>query len=106
MTARNLRILLMNYEFPPLGGGGATASAQIARHLVRRGSKVVVLSAHFRGLPRREEKDGYRIHRVRAMRRNVDRCSMPEMGAFIAGAAIPALRLAMQFKPDIMHVFF
>ena len=25
-----MRILLLNYEFPPLGGGAATASAQIA----------------------------------------------------------------------------
>ncbi len=106
MAANNLRILLLNYEFPPLGGGAATASAQIARQMARRGAKVVVLTSHFRGLPKREEKDGYRIYRVAAMRRNLDRCSLPEMGGFIAGAALPALRLASQFKPNLMHVFF
>ncbi|MBF6612636.1 MAG: glycosyltransferase family 4 protein [Chloroflexi bacterium] len=103
---RKIRILLLNYEFPPLGGGAATASAEIARHLVRRGVEVAVLTSHFKGLPRKEERDGYTIYRVPAMRRNIDRCSVPEMAAYIAGAALPALRLASSFKPDLMHVFF
>ena len=47
-----MRILLLNYEFPPLGGGAATASAQIARHLAGRGVEVAVLTSHFRGLER------------------------------------------------------
>lgn len=101
-----MRILLLNYEFPPLGGGAATASAEIAKHLARRGVEVAVLTSHFKGLPRKEERDGYTIYRVPAMRRKMDRCSVPQMGAYIAGAALPALRLASSFKPDLMHVFF
>ena len=101
-----MRILLLNYEFPPVGGGAATASAQIARHLARRGVQVVVLTSHFRGLPRREPRDGYLVYRVPAGRRHIDRCSVPEMGAYILGAAGPALRLARAFRPDLMHVFF
>jgi len=101
-----MRILLLNYEFPPVGGGAATASAQIARHLARRGVQVVVLTSHFRGLPRREPRDGYLVYRVPAGRRHIDRCSVPEMGAYMLGAAGPALRLARAFRPDLMHVFF
>ena len=101
-----MRILLLNYEFPPVGGGAATASAQIARHLARRGVQVVVLTSHFRGLPRREPRDGYLVYRVPAGRRHIDRCSVPEMGAYMLGAAGPALRLARVFRPDLMHVFF
>ena len=54
-----MRVLLLNYEFPPLGGGGATASAQIARHLAQRGVQVVVLTSRCSGLPRWEARDGY-----------------------------------------------
>ena len=101
-----MRILLLNYEFPPLGGGAATASAQIAAHMAGRGAEVAVLTSHFRGLPRRERRDGYTIYRVPVMRGKIDRCSVPEMGAFVLGSALPAVRLARRFKPDVMHVFF
>src|SRR4051794_32028235 len=103
---RPMRVLLLNYEFPPLGGGAATASAQIARRMARRGIEVVVLTSLFKCLPRRERKDGYTIYRVPAMRRTIDRCTPPEMGAYVAGAMLPALRLASSFRPDLMHVFF
>src|SRR5947209_11311655 len=101
-----MRILLLNYEFPPVGGGAATASAQIAGHLARRGVEVAVLTSHFKGLARKERRDGYTIYRVNARRRRLDYCSFPEMGAFAAGAALPALRLAASFRPDVMHVYF
>ncbi|HET9494391.1 MAG TPA: glycosyltransferase [Chloroflexia bacterium] len=101
-----MRILLLNYEFPPLGGGAATASAQIAAHMARRGAEVAVLTSHFRGLPRRERRDGYTIYRVPVMRGKIDRCSVPEMGTFVLGSALPAVRLVRRFKPDVIHVFF
>lgn len=101
-----MRILLLNYEFPPLGGGAATASAQIAAHLARRGVDVAVLTSHFKGLSYKERHDGYTIYRVNAMRRNIDRCSVPEMGGYILGSVLPALRIASSFRPDLMLVFF
>ena len=69
-----MRILLLNYEFAPLGGGAATASSQIARHMAARGVEVAVLTSHFKGLARKERRDGYTIYRVPVMRRNIDRC--------------------------------
>src|SRR4051794_30219095 len=101
-----MRILLLNYEFPPVGGGAATASAQIAAHMVRQGAEVAVLTSHLKGLAHTEQRDGYTIHRVPAFRQHIDRCSVPEMGAYVVSAVIPALRLASSFKPDLMHVFF
>jgi glycosyltransferase involved in cell wall biosynthesis len=101
-----MRILVLNYEFPPLGGGAGNVTAQITRHLVRNGAEVVVLTSHFKGLPRVEQRDGYTIHRVPAMRRRLDRCSVPEMGAYVLGAIGPALKLASSFRPDLMHVYF
>src|SRR3954468_20729535 len=101
-----MRILLLNYEFPPIGGGAATASAQIAAHLAKRGVEVVVLTSHFKGLAHKERRDGYTIYRVNAMRRHIDRCSVPEMGGYVLGSVVPALRIASRFRPDLMHIFF
>ena len=101
-----VRILLLNYEFPPLGGGAATASAQIARHLAGRGVEVAVLTSHFQGLDDVEQRDGYTIYRVPAMRSKIDRCSVPEMGAYVAGAVCLLCGWQRHFRPDLMHVFF
>ena len=43
---KQLHVLLLNYEFPPAGGGAGNATFQIARQLVKLGVKVDVLTAH------------------------------------------------------------
>jgi glycosyltransferase involved in cell wall biosynthesis len=101
-----VKILVLNYEFPPVGGGGGQVAADLCRELARRGHEVVVLTGHLAGLPRREERDGYLVVRVPTFRRRADRCSVPEMGGFVAMAVLPALRLARRFRPDVMHVHF
>ena len=45
-----MNILLINYEYPPIGGGAATATAAIAGHLASLGHAVTVLTSRFRDL--------------------------------------------------------
>src|SRR5205814_5669707 len=63
-------------------------------------------TAAFKGLEPSERRDGYAIYRSPALRARLDRCSFPEMASYVVGAALPALRLADRFRPDLMHVFF
>jgi glycosyltransferase involved in cell wall biosynthesis len=99
-----MRILVINYEFPPLGGGAGNVSAYIARHVASQGAEVVVLTSHFKGLPREEVIDGYAVRRVPVMRRHVYRCSIYEMFSFVANSIVPGWRLAREFRPDLVHV--
>lgn len=101
-----MRILALNYEFPPLGGGAGNATAHICRELVRLGCDVVVLTSAYKDLPRKELVDGYTVQRVPVLRRRVDQCSPLEMATFVVSAMAPAVQLARQFKPDILHVYF
>ena len=39
-----MKILVLNYEYPPIGGGGASVSRDIAVHLVELGHEVVVVT--------------------------------------------------------------
>src|SRR5271157_117200 len=64
-----MKILLINSEYPPVGGGAGNASANIARLLVRRGHEVTTLTSRWDGLPVEETLDGVRIIRVSALRR-------------------------------------
>ncbi len=101
-----LRVLFINYELPPIGGGGGNATANIARHLAASGVDVHVLTARYRGLPVREKRDGYTIHRVPAIRRRPDRCSPAEMLSFTLGGLTPAVAVARRWKPDVACPFF
>ena len=101
-----MRILVLNYEFPPVGGGGGRAAEDICRGLARMGHDVRVQTSLVRGLPRVESRDGYVIHRSWAMRRRADRCSVPEMFAYAVTNFLPSLRHAVTWKPDLIHVHF
>ena len=98
--------MLINYEYPPLGGGAGNATANIARELTAAGHEVTVLTSAFRGLPRDEAPDGFRIRRIPALRLHADRCSTLEMAVFMVSAAIAAPALAGKWCPDAAIAFF
>lgn len=107
MTApRPPHFLFINYEYPPVGGGGGNATQQIGRALVKRGAKVTVLTAAQGRLPRRENDRGVQVYRIWAARRRQDRCSIPEMLMFMAHALLTAPGLARQIKAAAAMVFF
>jgi len=101
-----MRVLFVNYEFPPLGGGGGTTCKYLAGALAAKGAKVTVLTAGFTGLPPVEQVDGYEIRRVKCRRTSESHCSPLEMISFVVHAALPMLRLIRSFKPAMIQVFF
>lgn len=101
-----MRLLLVNYEFPPLGGGAAGASMNIARELTGLGHEVAVLTSHFRGLPKAESGDGYLVRRVSSLRGSLHRSGPGQMLAFAASGMAAGLRLAAGWKPDASLCFF
>ena len=49
---------MLNYEFPPLGGGASPVSYEIAKGYIKLGHSVDVVTMGFKGLPKFEKKDG------------------------------------------------
>jgi glycosyltransferase involved in cell wall biosynthesis len=101
-----MKILLLNSEYPPVGGGAGNASANIARLLVSMGNDVLLLTSRFGSLPQDEMRDGVRILRVAALRRRVDRSTVVEQLSFMLAAAFRTLGIAGQFKPEATLAFF
>lgn len=101
-----MRVLLINYELPPVGAGAGNATANIARCLVKRGVEVRVVTGRFRDQPSEEQRDGYIVHRVPSIRHRPDRCSPVEMLTFIVGGTISSLSLASRWRPDVTCAFF
>ena len=101
-----MKILVLCYEYPPVGGGGGRVAAQVATGLVRRGHEVQIHTAGLRHLPPRESREGVEIHRARSFRKREDTCSVPEMALYLATNLVPALQLARAWRPDVLHVHF
>jgi len=101
-----MKILILNYEHPPIGGGGGRLAAKVGGGLVRRGHQVRVLTAGMPHLPVESVEEGMEIRRVRAFRKREDTCSVPEMALWVAAAIPAALAEIRRWKPDIIHAHF
>jgi glycosyltransferase involved in cell wall biosynthesis len=101
-----MRILVLNYEFPPLGGGAGRFAADLSRQLARLGHRVRVQTSSYRGLPKIESTDGVEVYRHWSPRRYPHTCSVGEMGVFLLANFFPALNHTFTWRPDLLHVHF
>ena len=101
-----MKILLLCYEYPPIGGGGGRVAARVASALVRRGHEVRVQTAALGWSSIREEIDGVEVFRTGSGRRAPDTCRVSEMAAYCATSFFPTLEHIREWKPDLMHAHF
>ena len=76
-----MKLLFINYEFPPLGGGGGKQSMYLAREYAKK-NDVYFLTAGYDtfGIVK---KEGYTLHRLKTSRKSTLRCSIFEMLSFV-----------------------
>ena len=101
-----MKVLLLNYEFPPLGGGAAPVTRHLGKETAKAGHQVELVTMHFRGLAHQEVVDGIKVHRIRCLRRRQATCETMEMLSFILAALPYTLRLTRQKKYDLIHCHF
>lgn len=101
-----MRILILNSEYPPIGGGAGNASAHIADKFERMGHRVTVVTSRFGTLPHREDQGGMTIYRIPGLRRRQDRSNPLEQIIFILSASLWTLRMIPRFRPHATLAFF
>jgi glycosyltransferase involved in cell wall biosynthesis len=101
-----MRILIVNSEYPPIGGGAGNASAYLAKALAKHGYDVAVVTSRFAHLPHKEQSDNLTIHRIPALRQRQDRSGALEQVIFMISATLSALMLIRRHKPDAALAFF
>jgi glycogen synthase len=108
-----MRVLVLNYEYPPLGGGAGVATAALAKGLAEQGISVDVVTAGMgRDDDRRESardaqsQRGLTVHRVRSKRTGIHEAGMFGAASYLVGALPVARRLLKTHRYDAVHVFF
>jgi glycosyltransferase involved in cell wall biosynthesis len=101
-----MRLLFVNYEFPPIGGGAGYASLATARELVAMGHQVDFLTASAHGRNDVEQIDGIRVYRVRSFRRGLHDSGILGALSFL-GFALPRFQgMSRANRYDLYHYYF
>lgn len=98
--------LLINYEYPPLGGGAASATRNLGAALSRRGNRVVVLTSAYKHHRGASEEDGMTVVRVPAWRTSIHRSGIVQMTAYILSSSLDAPRVAKRYHVERVLAFF
>lgn len=100
------RVLIICHEYPPIGGGGATAVRIIAEEQVRAGHDVTVITSRMAGMLRKEYQAGVEIIRTTCLRRARHYSTAAELATWIPGAIIAGSQLLRQRRFDLIHAHF
>ena len=106
-----MRVMLLNYEYPPLGGGAGIATQSLAESLTERGVKVDVVTAgpdDSPDLPNSLSGDvrGPHVFRVRTSRRELHSAGMMVGASFVLRARPLVRRLLRDAGYDVAHFLF
>lgn len=77
--SKELRILILNYEYPPLGGGAGIVTKHLAEKFVEDGFHVHVVTAWFPGQPEYSSEGNLSIIRLKSRRKETFRSNPLEM---------------------------
>lgn len=101
-----MKILMLNYEYPPLGGGASPVTKSLSEELVKLGHAVDVVTMGFKGLKQEEEINGVKIYRVPSIRKKQGVCQTHEMLSYCYSAYRFLPGLLKKNKYDINHTHF
>lgn len=101
-----MNILILNYEFPPLGGGAAPVSRDIAHKYGEMGHKVVVLTMGYKGLPAHDTAEGVDIYRLKCWRSKKSSCKPWEQYTYILAVKRFMRHHMKSHNYDVCHTHF
>lgn len=101
-----MNILILNYEFPPLGGGAAPVCKDISVQLRKQGHEVTILTMGFSNLPSYEEIQGIKVYRLKCLRREKNVCKPWEQYSYLLAVRRFMKKHMLTQHYDVCHTHF
>lgn len=95
-------VLILNYEYPPIGGGAGVMTQYLATGLAKKGLGITVLSTWFDGTPEVEENGSLKIIRIKSKRKASYRSNPIEMLDWMRKAIKFARAYCAENKVDLV----
>jgi glycosyltransferase involved in cell wall biosynthesis len=103
---KKINVLMVNYEFPPIGGGGGTTTRFLAKFLVKLGVSVSVLTSTSSNENSYDHPDGFKVYHVGPLKNKLSGTHLPELARFIFTSIYYSRNIKKVIHPDIIHCFF
>ena len=101
-----MNILMINYEYPPLGGGGGVFNKQLAEELSKN-DNITVITSNFRDQKPCEVKNNVKVIRVPVlMRRDQNAATIISMLSFPPASFWEGYNLLKKRPFDVVHSMF
>lgn len=102
-----MKILVVNYEYPPIGGGGGSSCQEIVERLVKRGHTVDVFTAGYKKFQKIEkQKNGLTIYRVKSNRKSEHEVGFFGLVSFLLRGMFKIRKFAFPENYDVIHYHF
>ena len=102
-----MRILVINYEYPPIGGGGGLVTRDILEHIAKLGHTVTIITSNYKGLKSYDNVNGVNIIRVPVLFRTKEEvANIPSMLCFCPSSILRALFSSNGQIYDIINTHF
>ena len=100
-----MKILMLNYEYPPLGGGASPFTKELSTELSKK-HQVDVVTMGYKGLKKSERKGKLTIFRVPCIRMKKESSNAFEMLTYVFSAFFKSINLVKKNKYDVIHSHF
>ncbi len=102
-----MRILVLNYEYPPLGGGGGRVIQDLINEWIKLDYKIDIITSKYKNLLKYESKDSINIFRVKVLnRKDKNSATFLSMFTYNISALIKGYKLCRENKYEFINTHF
>jgi glycosyltransferase involved in cell wall biosynthesis len=102
-----MRLLVLNYEYPPLGGGAGNATYCLCKEWEKMGKRIDIVTTWFPGFDEvHKESETTTVYRVKSRRKRAEQSNPLEMLSYMIRGYGKAKALVGRFSYDLVIGFF
>ena len=102
-----MKILMFNYEYPPLGGGGGVFNKQLAEELAKNGHMVTVITSNYNSQRACEIVEGVKVIRVPVLlRSDQNAAGLVSMLSYFPASLVAGHKQLSKERYDLIHTMF